>query len=78
MVETLFFEEELAKRKYTFATKYSPQGNKVIIVVPKEHYSSILNLKNPLTVSVEGIIKRNSHKKRRMSTDKNKTKLGPS
>jgi len=43
-------------KKMTFVAKYSPQGNKVIIIVPKEHHDAIAKLKNPLKVSVEKII----------------------
>ena len=34
----------------------SPQGNKIIIIVPKEHHPAIRKLKNPLKVTVEEII----------------------
>jgi hypothetical protein len=43
-------------KKMTFVAKYSPQGNKVIIIVPKEHHDAISKLKNPLKVLVEEII----------------------
>jgi hypothetical protein len=43
-------------KKMTFVAKYSPQGNKVIIIVPKEHHEAISKLKNPLKVIVEEII----------------------
>ena len=43
-------------KKMSFVVKYSPQGNKVIIIVPKEHHSAISKLKNPLKVMVEEII----------------------
>jgi len=33
--------------------KYNTQGNKIIIIVPKEHYSTIRKLKNLLKVIVE-------------------------
>ncbi len=34
-------------KKMTFVAKYSPQGNKVIIIVPKEYHEAISKLKNP-------------------------------
>jgi hypothetical protein len=40
----------------TFVAKYSPQGNKVIIIVPKVEHDSISKLKNPLKVTVEEIV----------------------
>lgn len=43
-------------KNMTFVAKFSPQGNKVIIIVPKEHHSAIKKLKNPLKVTVEEII----------------------
>lgn len=43
-------------KSMTFVAKYSPQGNKMIIIVPKEHHSTIKKLKNPLKVNVEEII----------------------
>jgi len=43
-------------KKMTFVAKYSPQGNKVIIIVPKEHHLAIQKLKNPLKVNVEEIL----------------------
>ncbi len=43
-------------KKMTFVAKYSPQGNKVIIIVPKEFHDAISKLKNPLKVMVEEII----------------------
>jgi hypothetical protein len=43
-------------KKMTFVAKYSPQGNKVIIIVPKVEHDSIRKLKNPLKVTVEEIL----------------------
>jgi len=43
-------------KKMTFVAKYSPQGNKVIIIVPKVEHDSISKLKNPLKVTVEEIV----------------------
>lgn len=47
--------EEMGKNM-TFVAKHSPQGNKIIIIVPKEHHSAIKKLKNPLKVTVDEII----------------------
>jgi len=47
---------DLTKKKMEFVAKYSPQGDKVIVIVPKEHHDSIKKLKNPLHVMVEEII----------------------
>ena len=52
---TLDLEKEMRKN-LTFVAKHSPQGNKIIIIVPKEHHSTIRKLKNPLKVTVEEII----------------------
>ena len=43
-------------KKMTFVAKYSPQGNKVIIIVPKVEHNSIQKLKNPLKITVEEIV----------------------
>jgi len=43
-------------KSMTFVAKYSPQGNKMIIIVPKEHHAVIKKLRNPLKVIVEEII----------------------
>lgn len=40
-------------RKMIFVAQYSPQGNKIIIIVPKVEHASIQKLKNPLKVTVE-------------------------
>ena len=47
---------DLAKKKMDFVAKYSPQENKVIIIIPKGHNDSIKKLKNPLHALVEEII----------------------
>jgi hypothetical protein len=39
-----------------FVAKYSPQGDKVIIIVPKQHHEAIKKLTNPLHVTVEEIL----------------------
>jgi hypothetical protein len=43
-------------KKMTFVAKYSSQGNKIIIIVPKLEHGSINKLKNPLKITVEEII----------------------
>jgi hypothetical protein len=47
---------DLAKKKMDFVAKYSPQGNKVIIIIPKEQHNSIKQLKNQLHALVLEII----------------------
>lgn len=47
---------DLVKKKMEFVAKYSPQGNKVIIIVPKVHHAAISKLKNPLHVTIEEIL----------------------
>ena len=43
-------------KKMTFVAKYSHQGNKIIIIVPKVEHDSIQKLKNPLKITVEDIV----------------------
>lgn len=43
-------------KRMTFVAKHSTQGNKVIIIVPKEHHNTIQKLKNPLKIIAEEII----------------------
>ena len=43
-------------RKMSFVARYSPQGDKVIIIVPKLDHDSIRKFKNPLKVTIEEII----------------------
>jgi hypothetical protein len=43
-------------KKMIFVAKYSPQGDKIIIIVPKVHHDSIQKLQNPLKVTVEEIV----------------------
>ena len=47
---------DLVKKKMEFVAKYSPQGNKVIIIVPKPHHTAISKLKNPLHITIEEIL----------------------
>jgi len=47
---------DLVKKKMAFVAKYSPQGDKVIVIVPKQHHEAIKKLKNPLHVTVEEIL----------------------
>jgi hypothetical protein len=49
------YTSEMGK-KMTFVAKYSPQGDKIIIIVPKAQHDSIRKLKNPLKVTAEEII----------------------
>jgi hypothetical protein len=46
---------EMGKKK-TFVAKYSPQGNKVIIIVPKVEHEAVYKFKNPLKVTIEEIV----------------------
>jgi hypothetical protein len=39
-----------------FVGKHSSQGNRIIIIVPKEHMDSVKQLKNPMQVIVEEIL----------------------
>lgn len=43
-------------KKMMFVAKYSPQGNKIIIIVPKVEHDSIQKFKNPLKVTIEEIV----------------------
>lgn len=43
-------------KKMEFVAKYSPQGNKGIIIVPKDHHTAINKLKNPSHVTLEEIL----------------------
>jgi hypothetical protein len=52
---SLDLEKQMGKNM-TLVAKHSPQGNKIIIIVPKEHHSTVRKLKNPLKVTVEEII----------------------
>jgi len=47
---------ELVKKTMKFVAKYSPQGNKVIIIVPKSYHDAIKKLKNPLHITAEEIL----------------------
>jgi hypothetical protein len=47
---------ELAKKSMKFVAKYSPQGDKVIIIVPKTYHEAIKKLKNPLHITAEEIL----------------------
>jgi hypothetical protein len=47
---------DLVKKKMEFVAKCSPQGDKVIIIVPKVYHETIKKLKNPLRVMVEEIL----------------------
>ena len=43
-------------KKTSFVAKYSPQGEKIIIIVPKTAHDSIKKLKNPLKIVAEEIL----------------------
>ena len=43
-------------KKISFVAKYSPQGEKIIIIVPKTAHDSIKTLKNPLKIIAEEIL----------------------
>lgn len=43
-------------KKMIFVAKYSPQGDKIIIIVPKVEHDKIIKFKNPLKVTIEEIV----------------------
>jgi hypothetical protein len=44
------------KKRMEFVARHSTQGNRVTIIVPKEHLDSVSKLRNPMHVIVEEII----------------------
>jgi hypothetical protein len=44
------------KNRTEFVGKHSTSGDRVIIIIPKEHMDSVKKLKNPMHVKVEEII----------------------
>jgi hypothetical protein len=48
--------ETTSKKRIEFVGKHSNQGNRIIIIIPKEHQDSISKLKNPMLVTVEEIL----------------------
>ena len=46
----------MTKKKMELVANYSGQGDKVIIIVPKEYHETIKKLKNPLHILVEEIL----------------------
>jgi hypothetical protein len=44
------------KRKTEFVAKHARQGNRIIIIIPKEHQETVKRLKNPMLVTVEEIL----------------------
>lgn len=46
----------MVKKKLEFVAKHIQQGDKVIMIVPKEYHNSIMKLKNPMHVIVEEIL----------------------
>lgn len=47
---------DMVKKKMEFVAKYSEQGDKVIIIVPKQYHDLIRKLKNPLLINAEEIL----------------------
>ena len=47
---------ETNKKRMEFVGKHSSQGNRIIIIIPKEHMQSVKELKNPMRVTVEEIL----------------------
>jgi hypothetical protein len=47
---------ETNKKRTEFVGKHSTQGDRIIIIVPKEHMNSVGKLKNPMHVIVEEIL----------------------
>ena len=48
-------ETEMGK-KATFVGNQSSQGDKIIIIVPKEYHEVVKKVKNPLKVTIEEIL----------------------
>jgi hypothetical protein len=44
------------KRKTEFVAKHARQGNRIIIIIPKDHQDTVKQLKNPMLVKVEEIL----------------------
>jgi hypothetical protein len=44
------------KKRTEFVAKHSTQGDRVIIIVPKQHMDLVNKLRNPMHVIVEEII----------------------
>jgi len=44
------------KKRSEFVARHSTQGDRILIIVPKEHAESISKLRNPMHVIVEEII----------------------
>jgi hypothetical protein len=47
---------EMTKKKMEIVANHSGQGDKVIIIVPKEYHNTIKKFRNPLHITVEEII----------------------
>jgi len=47
---------EKQKRSTKFVASYAKQGQRFIIIIPKEHQDSVKQLKNPMLVKVEEIL----------------------
>jgi hypothetical protein len=46
----------MVKKKIEIVAKYSQQGDKIIIIVPKAFHETINKFKNPLRVTIEEIL----------------------
>jgi len=44
------------KKKTVFVAKHARQGDRILIIVPKEHQDSVKKLRNPMLVTVEEIL----------------------
>ena len=44
------------KKKAAFVAKHVRQGDRILIIIPKEHMDSVKKLKNPMLVTVEEIL----------------------
>lgn len=47
---------DMTKRKMVLVANYSPQGDKVIIIIPKHYHDTIKKLRNPLHITLEEIL----------------------
>jgi hypothetical protein len=47
---------DMTKKKMELVANYSPQGDKVIIIIPKQYHETIKKLRNPLKILVEEIL----------------------
>ena len=47
---------DMTKRKMELVANYRIQGDKVMIIVPKQYHETIKKLKNPLHITLEEIL----------------------